>query len=251
MSATDASVVSVARTPPRRRVSSTRVAGALTIGIWAGLFWFVLLTGRALLYVGTRTIWIVPTGAVLFSIAFLGRLSSLRTAEPEPVSTKTTLLMGLLVLPAVVLFAMPSLSLGSFAVGKRAGLSNGGFAAASVPISATGDLSMIDVAGALVNRDSMAALAQRAGSTSSFTGFVSTESGEPANEFLLNRFVVSCCVADALGVQIRIANAPPGEFKPDDWVQVTGAIYPVGSEVVLIADDVTRVRKPKHPYISP
>ena len=235
----------------RPRISPLRLAGAAAVGIWAALFWFVWFSGRSLLYVGNRTSWIVPAGAILFTVAFVGRVLSLRTEHQEAITTKDSFFIAIFVLPAVLLFAMPTSSLGSFAVGKRAGLSNGGFAAAVGQIPSTGDLSMVNIGGALIDRESMKALVARAGSSSSFTGFVTREPGEAANEFLLNRFVISCCVADALAIQVRVANAPPGELKEDDWVRVTGKLYPLGREVIVMASDVEKVAKPKHPYLNP
>jgi uncharacterized repeat protein (TIGR03943 family) len=85
----------------------------------------------------------------------------------------------------------------------------------------------------------------------SFTGFVSRESSEPATEFLLNRFVITCCVADAIDTQVRVANAPPGQFKPNEWVRVTGKLYPLGREVIVDASSVTPVKRPHRPYLNP
>ena len=73
----------------------------------------------------------------------------------------------------------------------------------------------------------------------------------PADEFLLTRFLISCCVADALTVQVRIVDAPPGEFKQDQWVRVTGRIYPLGREVLVDATDVVGIARPERPYLTP
>ncbi len=97
----------------------------------------------------------------------------------------------------------------------------------------------------------MRALVARAGEEVSFTGFVARDQGMPADEFQLSRFVISCCIADALAVQVRIVDAPPGELKEDQWVRVTGLLYPLGSEVVVTATSVEKVAKPEHPYLSP
>ncbi|MGH2821030.1 MAG: hypothetical protein ACRDJ5_10300 [Actinomycetota bacterium] len=45
--------------------------------------------------------------------------------------------------------------------------------------------------------------------------------------------------------------APPGAPKPDDWVRVTGSLYPLGQEVLLDASEATRVERPEHPYLNP
>ncbi len=85
----------------------------------------------------------------------------------------------------------------------------------------------------------------------SFTGFVTKELGSPADEFVLTRFMVSCCVADALSVQVRVVGAPPGDVKADDWVRVSGAIYPLEQEAILDADEVVKVARPQRPYLNP
>jgi uncharacterized repeat protein (TIGR03943 family) len=231
-------------------VSPSRVTNAVVVGAWAALFWFIWLSGRTPLFLGVRTQWVVPIGALVLTGALAGRLGSIRVDRPQPLTTAETLRTVVMVLPVVILLALPAASLGSYAVGRRSTLTSGGsFADALIP--ATGDLSMVDVAGALRSRETMRALVRRAGSASSFTGFISLGPGEAADEFLLNRFVVSCCVADALDTQIRVVNAPPGEFGNDDWVRVTGKLYPLGKEVIVDASAVVPVAKPHRPYLSP
>lgn len=233
-----------------KRISPARIASAAAIGVWAGLFWFVLFSGRTALYLGSRTHWVVPTGAVLLTIVFLGRLASVRVERIEPIRARDSWTLAVIALPVVVLLSLPTASLGTFAVSRRASLSSRGFAGGDT-LPSTGDLSFVHIGGALINRESMRALVARAGSTSSFTGFVDRQPGEPADEFLLSRFLISCCIADALSIQVRVVNAPPGELKPDDWVRATGKLYPLGREVILDATEVVKVPKPDHPYLSP
>lgn len=233
-----------------KKLSPARLASAVAIGLWAGLFWFVLLTGRTALYLGARTHWVVPGGAVILTILFVGRLTSIRVERVEPIRARDSWTLAIIALPVVILMSLPAASLGTFAVSRRASLASGGFASGEA-IPQTGDLSLVNVGSAQINRDSMRSLVARAGSTSSFTGFVDREPGQPANEFLLSRFLISCCIADALSIQVRVVNAPPGEFKADDWVRATGKIYPLGREVILDASDVVKVAKPRHPYLNP
>ena len=77
------------------------------------------------------------------------------------------------------------------------------------------------------------------------------DDGAPADEFTLTRFLISCCVADALSVEVRVVGAPPGRFKKDDWVRVTGALYPLNNEVVVDATEVVEVPRPQEPYLNP
>jgi uncharacterized membrane protein YcgQ (UPF0703/DUF1980 family) len=62
---------------------------------------------------------------------------------------------------------------------------------------------------------------------------------------------VTCCVADATIAQVRIVGLPPGSYPDDEWLQVTGAVYPVGREVLVAADGVQQIPVPSEPYLTP
>ncbi|MDQ3985990.1 MAG: TIGR03943 family protein [Actinomycetota bacterium] len=234
----------------RRQFSPTRVLTGIALGAWAGMFWFLMATDRTSLYLASRTDWVVPVGAVVLTIATIGRLVSARVDEPDPLRSRETIGIGLIVLPVVALLALPPSSLGSYAASRRSSITAGSFVSSAEDV-ATGELSLVDVSGALRSRDAMRALAKRAGEAVSFTGFVTRDEGTPANEFVLTRFLISCCVADALSAEVRVVGAPPGKFKADDWVRVEGAMYPLGREVIVDVSSVTAVDRPKRPYLQP
>jgi uncharacterized membrane protein YcgQ (UPF0703/DUF1980 family) len=48
-----------------------------------------------------------------------------------------------------------------------------------------------------------------------------------------------------------VIGAPPGRFSPDDWVRVTGQMYPLAHEIIVVASTVVGVPRPKHPYLYP
>jgi uncharacterized membrane protein YcgQ (UPF0703/DUF1980 family) len=68
---------------------------------------------------------------------------------------------------------------------------------------------------------------------------------------LLTRYVITCCVADATSAQVRVVNVPPGRFAPDDWVRVTGRIYPLGNEILVDAVSIEEIPRPEAPYLTP
>ena len=232
------------------RPSPRAIASAFTLACWAGLFCFLIFSGRTALYLSSRTDWVVPLGAIALTIATLGLLFTSRDKNPDRLAPREALGMGALVLPVVAVLALPPASLTSFAASRRSNFSSAGFTSSAADI-ATGELSLADVAGALRSRDAMKELVKRAGAEVDFTGFVTRDAGQPADEFTLTRFLISCCVADALGVEVRIVGAPPGEYKKDEWVRVTGAMYPLGREVIVDATEIERVPKPRHPYLNP
>ncbi len=230
--------------------SPVRVLSALALAAWAGLFWFLIVSERTSLYLSSRTAWVVPMGAVVLTIATIGRLASSRVVSPESLSRKEVAGLALIMLPVVTVVSLPAASLDSFAASRRSSLASGSFVSSAEDIS-SGELSLVDVSGATRSREAMRALVQRAGEQVSFTGFVTRGETTPPNEFVLTRFLISCCVADALSANVRIVGATPGEFEEDEWVRVEGDMYPLGREVIVDASEIVGVPRPEHPYLSP
>jgi uncharacterized repeat protein (TIGR03943 family) len=226
------------------------VAGTVVLGAWAFLFWFLLISGRDALYLSTRTDWVVPVAAVLLTAATIGRLASARVSTSEPLRAREAWIMGVMVVPVVLVLVAPPATLGTFSAGKRSGFAGTGFATSAGDIG-EGELTLVDVAAGQTTPEGELALAARAGETVNFVGFVVRRDDTPADEILLTRYVVSCCAADAAVAQVRVVNVTPGEFEPDDWVEVTGPIYPLGREVILDAEQVVEVERPDRPYLTP
>lgn len=229
--------------------SSSRLATGFALAIWAAAFWFLIAADRAAFYFSSRTTWLAPVGAVTLTAAMVGRFLSARVSRPEPVTRRQFGTLALLVIPALVITAFPPAALGSYAVARRSTAIKGAYVSMSGRDLSKGDLSFLDIFGLSYNGE-LDKLAPRAGSTSSFTGFVTKEPSEGADEFRLNRFMISCCPGDAVNIQLRIVGAPPGGFKADDWVRATGKIYPIGAEVIVDAAEVERVDRPEHPYLN-
>ena len=49
-----------------------RMARIVAVGGWTAFFWVIWLSGDAGRYLGERTLWVVPFGAVATAIAFVG-----------------------------------------------------------------------------------------------------------------------------------------------------------------------------------
>ena len=226
------------------------MAAGLVLAAWAGLFWFLLVTGRWSLYLSTRTFWVVPTGAALLTIAAVLRLASARTTSREPLSPSASWTLGVIAVPVVLILALPPATLSGYALGRRAGFVGSGVSVSADDI-ASGELSFIDVAAAQTSKAGMIALRARAGDQVTLEGFVWRETGTAADEILLTRYVITCCVADATSAQVLVVNVPPGRFQADDWVSVTGRIYPLGRQIIVDASQVTGIPQPRRPYLTP
>jgi uncharacterized repeat protein (TIGR03943 family) len=150
------------------------------------------------------------------------------------------------VLPVVLLLTLPPVTLDSFAVARRSDAAGIGSSARVV----SGPIDLVDVAAARAVTDADAALKARAGERVTIEGFVTEEPGE-ADRFQLTRFVITCCVADATIVQVRVVNVTPGAIQPNDWVEVKGQLYPLGRTMLVNADSVSVVPRPARPYLTP
>lgn len=228
------------------RISMPRIASGLALGAWAGLFWFLWMSGRTSLYLSTRTSWLVPVGATLATFAAIGRLASSRTRRSETFGTRETWTIGLIVAPVVLLLAAPPVTLDSYAVNRRSSASGIGASARVV----SGPIDLVDVAAARAVIDAESALRARAGERVSIEGFVTEQAGE-ADRFQLTRFVITCCVADATISYVTVVDAPPGTFHTDEWVRVQGPIYPLGSEILVQAESIEPIAPPEDPYLTP
>jgi putative membrane protein len=235
---------------PALRWSPARLAVGAALGTWALLFWALLLTGRTYLYLSSRTAWLIPMGAIIVTAAAVGRLASARTTDDEPLDRRTAWTLGAISLPVVLVLALPPATLGTYSVGKRATF--GGSAIGATARDVTGPLDFVDIGAAQSFPAAMRQLEARAGEPITLEGFVTLEASAQPDEILLTRYIVTCCVADATIAQVRIVGLPPGDYQNDQWLRVTGNVYPVGREVLVAASEpAAPIPVPDQPYLTP
>ena len=92
-----------------------------------------------------------------------------------------------------------------------------------------------------------------AGESARVRGFVYRDERFPTGTFMVSRFLLSCCVADAAPIGLAV-RWPDAEFLDDDaWVWVSGefAIETFLDErvPVLVAMEVTPAEQPPQPYL--
>jgi putative membrane protein len=233
--------------------STGRLAGGLVLTAWAAMFWWLLATGRVNLYLSTNTSWVVPVGAVLLTAAAIGRLASARGSVSEPIGRREEIILALMVVPVILVMVLPPATLGSFSASKKTTYSPGVTLSSSFydDITSTSEITLLSVAAGQTSNQGAQALAKRAGADVDFVGVASRDSSTPADEFLLTRYVITCCVADATIVQVRVVNVAPGAVQPNDWVEVRGQLYPLGRTMLVNANSVAVVPRPATPYLTP
>jgi len=69
----------------------------------------------------------------------------------------------------------------------------------------------------------------------------------PADQFLLVRFRMTCCAADAQPVAVPVRWRDAAALKENAWVKVFGQTNPQAK--VLVADEVDPTKEPSNPYL--
>lgn len=93
------------------------------------------------------------------------------------------------------------------------------------------------------------------GQEARLVGFVYRDERFAADEFMVSRFVISCCAADAAPLGLVVRWPESGSLAEDQWVEVKGHFEPgrFGEEAlpILIAESVTPTDIPAQPYLYP
>ena len=93
------------------------------------------------------------------------------------------------------------------------------------------------------------------GQQASVVGFVYREESLPQGQFLVSRFILSCCAADGYAVGMIVDSPKADSFEKDTWIKVSGPVDVVsfdGNPSPLIhAEAIEVVPQPEQPYLYP
>jgi uncharacterized repeat protein (TIGR03943 family) len=229
-----------------------RTARGGVLGAWGLLYLILWLTNGSDRYLGSRTDWVVPFGAVLLAVAGItyAVASARGRRHTSTLTFRESLGLAALVVPLAAVIVVPHAALGSFAAGRKAGSSF--LPVVASPPATPADVSFLDIR--VANGD--ATFAREAGIHSGLRvrllGLVTGRDDVPPGTFELARFYVGCCVADALpvGVPVDPGMAGRSSYQRDSWLTVTGTLRRRGGRFVVNADRISHALQPEHPYLS-
>jgi putative membrane protein len=231
----------------------TRTVRALALTAWAGLFLWLWLSGESVRYLGPRTQWVVPVGAIGLSLSTIAYLRATREHPTTRVSVRELLgLIGLLV-PIFAAATLAQAQLGSLAASNK--LSSRGIDPSEIARLASqnaSEIGFVQLKAAGKDADLASQLAITAGRSVRLTGFVSSAPTSPRGLFELSRFYITCCVADAIpvGVHVDPSSLRPGALRKNDWLEVAGVLARGRGEWIVRAGELSRVDPPSDPYLS-
>jgi uncharacterized repeat protein (TIGR03943 family) len=93
------------------------------------------------------------------------------------------------------------------------------------------------------------------GKTIELSGFVYRDENMSDNQFVIGRFTVQCCSADAAPYGVLVQYEKGNLFATDQWIQITGKIDQTtfnGTKLMIIeADRIQKIEAPKELYVYP
>ncbi len=224
-------------------------------------------SGTLAFYINRRFEWLIFAGVLLYlmmALTLAWRLLQPAAVRATPSPFPAVAFGGratswaailLLMLPALIGFVAPARPLGAAAIGTR------GIGLQSAPSSAlntlqrapSGPRNILDwlrIIGAAGDP------AELNGQQADVVGFVYKNDPRFATgQFMVSRFTVSCCVADAAAIGLIVETDQLQRFEQDQWVHVVGRfkVGQFGSEHIplLVAETIEAVDQPNQPYLYP
>jgi len=234
----------------RTSYGSVRLEMACLFLIWGGMTAWLLLSGAYLLFLRpgfwpllllSLWIWVSFIAAVIFR----GRM--FRFAHSY---AALWIRLGVLILPLFYLLVAQEKPLGSHAFTNR-----------SIPPTLAGAITRNKSAardatnGKVTLLEILQNFDKYRGKRVTTEGMVYRDAVVPVGHFLVFRFLIVCCAADALPAGALVEYDQAGALEVDSWVRVEGI---VGLKVVdglvfpcIKADRVASIDAPKLPYLYP
>lgn len=249
---------------------STRLKRFLQTGILIGLGIYLLvkiLGGTLYFYINERFLWLVALGALGFFL--LGQAVFFRSSRERHAGHHhhehghhahhgvSAWGLAIVALPLLLGFLVPARPLDSTALATRgistsATLSLNSQSQAQELNRPSDQRNVLDWVRAF-NYASDPAI--YAGEAADVVGFVYHDARLASNQFLVSRFTVTCCVADAFAVGLIVETDDADQWAGNTWVHVAGTMR-VGrldgqAAPLILAESIKEVPIPPQPYLFP
>ena len=225
----------------------------LGMGVYLAL---LILTGNLSNYINQRFAWLVYVGAGIFVLLALVNLFGSLARRPGEHSHQHYQIgwdiLLVVSLPLLLGFLIPSRSLGIEAVNGGVSLNPVGVQSAAAFQRSPLDRNILDW---LREFDRAVTPAEFNGQPADVIGFVYREPSHEEDGFMVARFTMSCCVADAFPIGMPVIWSDSGDLTAGAWIRVAGALQAAAFAgefmPVLFADSVELVDEPAQPYLYP
>lgn len=221
-----------------------------------------IANGTLLFYINRRFAWLTWVATILLLLmaftqqqrTYTGRHHHDHDHAHHHGRAGSWIALLLVALPLLLGILVPPQPLGAQAVGVREvntdglGLGDDG----TVLTRAAGERNILDWLRAFGAAGDPATFA---GQEATLVGFVYRDETFATDQFMVSRFIIICCVADATAIGIVVSWPASLDLPLDSWVEVHGAFRPGQFDgqamPILMADSVTPTQPPGQPYLYP
>jgi uncharacterized repeat protein (TIGR03943 family) len=202
---------------------------------WGAFLTWLWLSGRAATYIGPRTAWVVPFGAVALLGSGVACLALVRASRSDWWGGV------FLVSPIVAVLATPSPQLGAHAAHRKAPP----VAAPIGHVDRAKPITLTEVVAGNVDEATRDKVGARDGRAARLSGIVTKVA---RGRIDVTRFQIWCCAADAIPYTVTLRT--PKRLKLNQWVAVKGSLKDSGGHIYeVVATDVHRAPRPADPYL--
>ncbi len=242
--------------------NGAKLEGIVKVMILFGLsayFAYNILTGNLTNYINERFAWLSYVAMVLFFVLGTASLWSLLRGRHDHHEHDGGHshgigwgMLAVVAIPLVLGVLIPSKPLGVEAVRGAIATQPLSYGGATITVLNKPPLER-NVLDWLRTFSQMGQASDFNGEQADVIGFVYREPAYDNDIFLVARFTISCCVADASAIGIPVRSA---ETIPDGaWVRIRGGFeagqFAERDTPILIAQTVEMVEQPEHPYLYP
>jgi uncharacterized repeat protein (TIGR03943 family) len=229
----------------------------LGMGVYMSI---LILTGNLGNYINLRFAWLAYVGAGIFFLLGLVNLYSMLYPQadtrdgyaPQNNYSITWGILAIAAFPLILAAVIPSRPLGIEAVNGGISLSPVGGEAASAFTRSPLDRNVLDWLRLFNDSETSA---EFNGQPVDVIGFVYREPVFNDEEFMVARFTMSCCVADAFAIGLPVMFEDATQFTDGVWVRVQGTLKASDFEEnfipVVQSTSVEIVSEPEQPYLYP
>ena len=213
---------------------------------------YLIASGNLTNYINLRFAWLAYVGTAIFLL--LALVSVYVCLKPGSGHQHYQISWDMLVIvafPLLLAILIPSRSLGIEAINGGISLSPVGVESPAAFRRSPLDRNILD----WLREFNRATPASFNGQQVDVTGFVYREPSFAEDGFMVARFTMSCCVADAYPIGMPVSSEAAGDFNAGDWVRVTGELragkFGADFMPVIIASELEAIDEPAQPYLYP
>lgn len=227
---------------------------AILLGL-AAYFAFIIISGKLPNYINERFSWLSYVAVVIFAALGAATVYGIGREKAAGYGGHQRITWGMIAIVAIPLVMgtfIPSKPLGAEAVNGNISLSVASASSASAVSKDPASRNILDWMRVFSQSVTPSTFD---GQMAGLVGFVYREPGFPENTFMIARFTVSCCVADAGAIGLPVYTEDAAAFPDGEWVQVAGT-FQAGTfrdeqMPILHAETIMIVEQPEHPYLYP